>query len=265
MASWRDQILNEFTPQVARLTLVSDPDALLLEETLLEAIRERGFELIPFEDPVAFRYAYESKFRSHWDRGDRTDLVFVLRADRHDISNLPFDLLKAGRKLFFTLGEIFPDLSYPVVAAIDRGDLALYRAQMQHNPGRLGDDATKDFALLHIFEIAPGLIKQPSDLLRVLLRRHYRRQRVPQILDQRFLQLLQRNKTFASWPIATIISDRAAFFSFLQERWPIFLDGFATGTSGDLKDEDERYGLKIKGPANLPFDHDDVRNCSACI
>ena len=77
MASWRDQILNEFTPQVARLTLVSDPDALLLEETLLEAIRERGFELIPFEDPVAFRYAYESKFRSHWDRGDRTDLVVV--------------------------------------------------------------------------------------------------------------------------------------------------------------------------------------------
>lgn len=64
MRSWRDQILKEFTPKVARLTLVADPDGLLLEEGILEGIRERGFELIPFEDHIAFRYAYESKFRS---------------------------------------------------------------------------------------------------------------------------------------------------------------------------------------------------------
>ena len=68
MGSWRDQILSEFTPQVARLTLVADPDGLLLEEGVLEGIRERGFELIPFEDTIAFRYAFEAKFRSRWDQ-----------------------------------------------------------------------------------------------------------------------------------------------------------------------------------------------------
>ena len=52
MSSWRDQILKEFTPKVARLTLVADPDGLLLEEGILHGIRERGFELIPFEDHV---------------------------------------------------------------------------------------------------------------------------------------------------------------------------------------------------------------------
>ncbi len=36
MASWRDQVLKEFTPQVARLTLVADPDGLLLEEAVKE-------------------------------------------------------------------------------------------------------------------------------------------------------------------------------------------------------------------------------------
>jgi len=66
MSSWRDQILKEFTPKVSRLTLVADPDSLLLEEKILEGIREQGFELIPFEDHVAFRYAYELKFRSRW-------------------------------------------------------------------------------------------------------------------------------------------------------------------------------------------------------
>ena len=42
---WRDEILKEFTPQVARLTLVADPDGLLLEEGILQGIEERGLEL----------------------------------------------------------------------------------------------------------------------------------------------------------------------------------------------------------------------------
>ena len=86
MSNWRDQILREFTPNVARLTLVADPDGLLLEEGVLAGIRERGFELIPFEDHVAFRYAYESKFRSRWDQGEQTDLVVVLRSAASDLS-----------------------------------------------------------------------------------------------------------------------------------------------------------------------------------
>ncbi|NLE59479.1 MAG: BREX-3 system phosphatase PglZ, partial [Planctomycetes bacterium] len=112
MSSWRDLILAEFTPKVSRLTLVADPDGLLLEEGILEGIRERGFELIPFEDHIAFRYAYESKFRSHWDRGEHTDLVVVLRSPASDLDSLPYDLLQAGRKLAFNLGDIFPNLSY---------------------------------------------------------------------------------------------------------------------------------------------------------
>jgi len=260
MSSWRDQILKEFTPKVARLTLVPDPDGLLLEEGILEGIRERGFELIPFEDHIAFRYAYESKFRSRWDRGEHTDLVVVLRSQASDLSGLPYDLLQAGRRLSFNLGDIFPNLSYPVVTALDRGDLdALYEAQKRHAPGQLGDNATKEFVLRHVFEIAPELVKQPSDLLRVLLRRHYRGQRIPPDLDERFIQLLRQNNVFDDWPLETLVSDREAFFAFLQERWPIFLDREAAkGTSG-VREDEKPYGLSIEGPVELPFDHHDIR------
>jgi hypothetical protein len=92
--NWRAPILKEFTPQIARLTLVADPDGLLLEEGVLQWIQERGFELIPFEDPIAFRYAYESKFRTRWDRGEHTDLVVVLRSASSDLDSLPYDLLQ---------------------------------------------------------------------------------------------------------------------------------------------------------------------------
>ncbi len=259
MSSWRDQILKEFTPKVARLTLVADPDGLLLEERILEGIRERGFELIPFEDQITFRYAYESKFRSRWDRGEHTDLVVVLRSQASDLGGLPYDLLQAGRRLSFNLGDIFPNLSYPVVTALDRGDLdALYEAQKRHAPGQLGDNATKEFVLRHVFEIAPELIKQPSDLLRGVLRRHYRGQRIPAALDERFIQLLRQNTHFDEWPLERLVADREAFFTFLQERWPIFLDREATkGISGVR--EGGSYGLTIEGPVHLPFDHHDIR------
>ena len=260
MSNWRDQILNEFTPKITRLTLAADPDGLLLEEGILEGIRKRGFELIPFEDHIAFRYAYESKFRSRWDRGEHTDLVVVLRLQANELSGLPYDLLQAGRKLSFNLGDIFPNLSYPVVAALDRGDLdALYEAQNKHTPDRMGDNATMDFVLRHVFEIAPELIKQSSDLLRVLLRRHYRGQRIPADLDKRFLHLLRRNGAFDEWPLETLVSGREAFFAFLQERWPIFLDREASQGTSVVEEERKQYGLTIDGPIDLPFGHDDIR------
>ncbi len=97
MNSWRDQILQEFAPNVARLTLVADPDGLLLEEGMLEGIRQRGFELIPFDDHVAFRHAYESSFRSRWDQGEKTDLVVVLRCEANGLSPLPYGPMGAAR------------------------------------------------------------------------------------------------------------------------------------------------------------------------
>jgi hypothetical protein len=117
--NWRAHILQEFTPQIARLTLVADPDGLLIEEGVLQGIRDRGFDVIPYEDPIAFRYVYESRFRTRWDCGEETDRAVVLRVSSSDLNSLPYDLLQAGRQLSFTLSDLFPTLSYPVVAALD--------------------------------------------------------------------------------------------------------------------------------------------------
>ena len=90
-----------FTPEiaaVARLTLVADPDELLTEPGIIEGIREHGFELITFEDHVAFRYAYETRFRRQWDEGRDTHLVVVLRAARATMDEMPYDLLEMARR-----------------------------------------------------------------------------------------------------------------------------------------------------------------------
>jgi hypothetical protein len=260
VSSWRDKVLSEFTPQVARLTLVADPDRLLIEEGVLQGIHDRGFELIPFDDPVAFRFAYESNYRALWDRGEATDLVVVLRSQSRDLESLPYDLLQAGRKLAFAVGELFPNLSYPVVDTLARTDLdALYEAQTKYAPDKLGDNGTKEFVLRHVFRIAPELIKQPADLLQALLRRHYRAQRMPPIVEQRLVQLLRQNSLFDDWPLEQLVSDRDALVTFLQERWPIFIGHLAKGEQSKVHEHADGYDLKYSGPVDIPFDHDDVR------
>ncbi len=259
MRNWRDHILQEFTPLISRLTLVADPDGLLLEEGILAGIRARGFELIPFEDHIAFRYAYESRFRSRWDQGEATDLVVVLHAGRADLATLPYDLLQIGRQLQFNLGELFPSFSYPVLAALDRSTFdALYEAQHKYAPGPLGENASKDFILRYVYGVAPEGLTTPADLLRTLLQWHYRGVSLPDLLQDRFIQLLRQNPAFTAWPLEILIADREAFLRFLQERWPRFVDRFLNRVVPAVQEE-KAETFALPGPADLPFDHPDVR------
>ncbi|MBX3129300.1 MAG: BREX-3 system phosphatase PglZ [Polyangiaceae bacterium] len=266
LSSWRDPILAHFTKEiatVARLTIVADPDRLLSEEAILDGIRARGFDLIPFEDHVAFRYAYETRYRQAWDRGDQTNLVVLLHTIHEDATKLPFDLLECAQRerrlLRFSRAELFPNLSPAVLDELDSSTFdALHRALALNEPGVLGDNATKDFLLRHVFEISPEQIRTAADLLRVLLRRHYRAQQLPACLDARLIALLEETKRFASWPLQTLVPHREQFFAFLQERWPLFVERQKTSGRG-VAEPVEPYGLRVAGPTDLPFEHEDVR------
>ena len=258
MKNWRDSILKEFVPGASRLTLVADPDALLTEEKLVLELRGRGFDLIEFSDPVEFRYAYESQYRSAWDRGEATDLVVILRLRGGELDFLPYDLLRAGRRLSFHLGAIFPNLSASVVDRLDRSLLdELYRAQCAFPPDRMGENATKDYILRHVFGIAAEAISDDVELLRMLLRLHYGKTRLPSMLSDRLVQVLKGRPLFTAWPLRSIVPDENAFFAFLQERWPLFLGGH--GTVRRVFERSPDSNLEYPGPALLPFDHHDIR------
>lgn len=91
--NWRDRILKNLKPCVSRLTLVADPDGLLLEEDVLSTLREdMGFDVLVFSDPITFRYAYEANYRSRWDRGEAAHLVVVVQGGPQELRRLPFDV-----------------------------------------------------------------------------------------------------------------------------------------------------------------------------
>ncbi len=267
--SWRDRILQEFTPELAsvtRMTVVSDPDELLLEQGVLDELRAAGFELVPFDDPVAFRYQYERQFRQVWDRGEQTNLVVALRTPQSDIESLPYDLLQEARRenrmLRFNIAELFPNLVPAVVRSLDRRWFdALWSATREHAPQALGDQHTRDFILRHVFEVTPEHIKTPAHLLRLLLERHYKGIVAPMPVDEYLIARLRKASRWDGWSLERVVPDREAFFTFLQERWPRFLSRqVRRGTEPSVVASPEPgYGMQVPGPLDLPFDHDDVK------
>ena len=265
-AGWRASILEHFTPEIAaatRLTIVSDPEELLTEEVILGELRARGFDLIPFEDHVAFRFEYESRYRQIWDREETTNLVVLLRSPSGDIDQLPYDLLEQAKRqercLKFSVVNIFPNLSPNIVLELDRPDFdSLFAAQAQHGPKQhFGLDATRDFVLRHVFKVAPELITTPAQLLHALLQRHYRGLSIPKSFDLRLIHLLTESGLWKDWPLREIVPHRSAFLSFLNERWPDFVKQSIHGT--EARQSTPTDAFRISGPASLPFGHADVR------
>ena len=244
MADWRKHILKHFQPKISRLTLVADPDGLLTEEGMLSAIRQRGFDLIPFDDPIAFRFAYESQYRSLWDQGQKTDLVVVLRSTEQQLGRLPFDLLKLGRQLTFALHQLFPKLNYPVLYELDRSYLdAIAKAYETHDGDQLTERGTKDFVLMNCFGIVPKLIKTPAALSNLLASLHAGKVRLPNFLNEYLLESLTKDLTFADWPLTEILPSREKFLRFLQDEWALYLGSIGEGGN----------------QSRVPFYHEDVK------
>lgn len=256
MNSWRDILLQELVPGISRLTLVADPDRLLEDEGLAQVLHDRGFELLAFQDPVEFRFAFESRFRKSWDRDESSEVIVAVRND-DGLGRLPFDLLCKGRKLRFSLSELFPKLSYPILQQLDQSQLdLLFLAIQRFPPDEMGDSGTKDYLLRLVFAIDPVLVNSTAELLKMLLRVHYGSVLLPAVLRDRLVAVLSQQLQFASWSLEELFQDELVFYAFLQERWQFFLEGRGAQVSreGALP-----YGCRIPGPEQLPFDHHDVR------
>ena len=260
---WREPILRQFTTEIAAVapvTVAVDPDGLLLEQRVLDRLRGAGFELMPYDDPVSFRLSYESTFREHWaePRGPAT----VVHASSRSADDLPYDLLakaRAGRRVLrFAISDLFPNLSPRVSRFLDRADFdSLWSAYTRSPPDQLGERATTDFILRHVFRLAPEMIDDVPELLHALLELHLSARLLPAELAEHYVEQLEAQGRFGGWPLAEIVQHRDVFLAFLQERWPRYL--LQQTASGKGVGDDTAKVDYFAGPELLPFDHDSVR------
>ena len=119
MSHWMDRILREFPTDLSRLWIAADPDDVLLDEPVLSNLRDRGFDVLPFEDSVAFRTEYEERYRDAWEAGETPSArALILHLQGTQVDDLPWDYLRSSRRANLSLADLFPKLSYGVVRQI---------------------------------------------------------------------------------------------------------------------------------------------------
>ncbi len=269
-SSWRDTVLDQLTPGLSEYFVVEDPDHLMTESGIQGELIQRGFEFYPFDNSIELRHFYEQKIR-HKQSGSLSEregksLVISIDTDISSISDLPFDILRHSRKVSLSLSDCFPELFQDVLKCLEPEELdSVERAVSEYTPGRLGDTASRDFVLRHIYQVAPEVIQTSADLLRTLLRIHYRDIVLPEILKRRLSELLSKRTQFQGWPLEEIISYSHSFFEFLQNHWPTYVAAVRVSLPKGIKEPPAIYktssetGAKFEPEIILSFGHDDVR------
>ena len=221
MSQWTQRILSPFIADLARLWVACDPDDVLLDETLLAELRSRGFAVMLYEDPFAFRAEFEERFRAAWDRGEAgstPSLVLHLRSP--DPDELPWNYLRQARVVRLSLAELFPKLSYSVVKQVEPEYFAtLFDAHEQELQSVRGENESKDFIIEHVYQLTPRSIRRDEDFWRELLRLHLDNRAMPVLFANHAAGILQSKGLFPEQSVATWLSSKSAFFRVVEEGW----------------------------------------------
>lgn len=265
LPAWQQKILRQLDGRFAQHFVVDDPDCLLAEESLQKALLEHGFQLYFFEDSIELRHFLSAQLMA--DEGACVGgCVISVDSDSYDIEALPYDLLRDSQRVSVALGDCFPDLAYSVLKSLQIEELnALGAALEEYTPGQMNESASCDFVLRHVFKLAPEIIQTPSDILRSLLRLHYRDVELPEVLKGRLIALLARRKQFVFWPLEEVVSSKQSFFAFLQRHWSSYVDEVVESLEQGAREPRAVYQVSSNNEEVceeniiLPFGHDDVR------
>ena len=116
---WQDLILQQFGHEQTQSVVVVDPDRLMQDDVLISELQARRYDILNFTTEIAFRNEFEERYRSRWDRGEKTHIVVIVHSSEA-LRQLPYHLEKKGHLIEIGLHQVFPHLSRIVPADVAR-------------------------------------------------------------------------------------------------------------------------------------------------
>jgi len=286
MKTLEEHLVEKIHGEVSLLWAVADSDGLYRSDVVNRLLADKGMEIVIFDDPVAFRFFYETTMRA---KVEERAGGFVILFDplTTGFTRLPADIYLQSRRLEYSLGDLFPRLSRKVLKELDPIVLSRLWQKSDSLPSHaLSDKETCDISLRLGYKIEPSLIETFNDVTRLLLELHISKQTLPNVLIQRLAEIT--HKAFLN--IDLLLRKPAEFQGFLQKQWAdyvipenrvryssqeaidfgdpslrsylddLFQEGFLQPIdtrSGNLPEWVQQLGVRKKGSALI--DHDDHR------
>ncbi|HDT6064054.1 BREX-3 system phosphatase PglZ [Enterobacter kobei] len=244
--TWQDDVLHKVNLDGAFVYIINDPDGLLHEPVIANSLQEKNALIFDDDDPLALRLSYEA-----WRSGINKIPFLIRLAAERDIF-IPHDIHRESKEIDFHLSEFFQDIDSDILRLLPA---TLYQSVMDalksFSPGRLSEQSSLDFLLRHIYKIAPEIIQSSTDLVRLLIRKHYIGIEMPMQIESRLIHLMSLVPSFGLWNVNQLISNKAYFFDFLQKQWEIYLQ--------DEENSPIYFGSRPNTQLIFPFADGDIR------
>lgn len=213
-----EQILHLFRPDLYALTLASDPDNVLADETISTRLAEQGFSLIQEADPVRLHH----RLTEIGGFSQKRPLIVITPLP---LNTLPYELWQQGQHVSLALHTFFPNFSYPVIQALTPTQRRAL--SQQPAPSHLLGREESITAVLHIlFDFTLSDLASPAAFVAWL--NHYHASDLaplPPLLAQFVQQQASKKPDIASWPLADLLADRHSFSHFITTEWETFVQG----------------------------------------
>ncbi len=261
--TWHQRILDLFTADLSRLWVACDPDGVLLDERLLSELRDRGFEVMGYDDPFVFRAEFEERYRTAWDAEvPAPSQALIVHLRRDDANHLPWDILHNARPAVrLILAELFPKLAYSAVRQVDPElRAALFDAHQTELQSVRGESESKDFILEHVYQLTPRAIRTPVDFWREVLRLDFANRALPETFADHMAAILRGRGLFAGHPVSEWLASKNALLRVVQDAWYRYLEKLKLeGRRVAEPDPPAHRGGKGSAEIEVPFEHTDVR------
>lgn len=225
--TWRKAVLNYYLTSDDFVVIALDPDGLLIDDLILQELQKSGYEIIDYCDPFAFRAVIEP-----FGYSEVTGKKCIIRFTEYQKEAIPYDLLLLGNQSIrsYTLHDIFPLLSYPLLHEIESQDYeTILQSLDPKNKQRLNDSQTMDLLLKAVYGIDLTKINTITDIIAALCPVHSKQQKIPNRLRVRCRESWKSQGIYDIEETGTLLFSFENFISFLQMKWSEFLSSLKRG------------------------------------
>lgn len=231
--NWQEKITNYFTSKGSNY-VVSDNHRLLRDKNLQDLFKKGNCDVYFYDDPIAFRYVYETTLR-HIEGTNRPTTLIVIQDNQ--FNQIPYDIYQDANRVTLSLKSIFPKFDGSIV---QKCPVELYQKIYEAHsrcPDMLSENDTIDFILREVCSIETTLLVDEISVVKAALKYF---DEFSEPLPKAFLNYLSQKVTTVSSDIFGCLASKDVLVRRLNEHWKVYVNGFlkdqlAEGGRDDFK------------------------------
>ena len=215
---------------------MSDEHKLLCDNNLQDLLKKGNCDLYFYDDPIIFRYVYETTLR-HTEGMNKSTILIVIQDSQ--FNQIPYDIYRDANRVTLSLNSIFPKFDGSVV---QQYPIEMYqRIYESHSrcPDMLSYNDTIDFILREVCSIETTLLVDEIGVAKAALKYF---EEFSEPLPKMFLNYLSQMAPDVSSDVFGCFASKDVLMRRLNEQWNVYLNGFMKNQlAEDSRDDFKNY------------------------